>query len=89
MAHTKQTPRNPFLERPSAALGSDVQERRIPSKPSTKKITKEGKQPRKHLLQKMLKCNSVTGGFKKPHRYHPGFWHYVRFEDTNNPQKVL
>ena len=26
MAHTKQTPRNPNLERPSAAMGSDVQE---------------------------------------------------------------
>ena len=72
MAHMKQTPRNPVLERPSAAVGSDVQERRIPSKPSTKKITKGGKQPRKHLLQKMLKCNSVTGGIKKPHRYCPG-----------------
>ena len=45
MAHTKQTPRNPVLERPSAAVGSDVQESRIPSKPSTKKITKGGKQP--------------------------------------------
>ena len=30
MAHTKQTPRNPNLERPSAAMGSDVQERRVP-----------------------------------------------------------
>ena len=72
MAHTKQTPRNPVLERPSAAMGSDVQERRIPSKPSTKKITKGGKQPQKHLLQNMLKCNSGTGGIKKPHRYCPG-----------------
>ena len=72
MAHTKQTPRNPVLERPSAAMGSDVQERRIPSKPSTKKITKGGKQPQKHLLQKMLNHKSVTGGIKKPHRYHLG-----------------
>ena len=72
MAHTKQTPRNPVLERPSAAMGSDVQERRVPSKPTTKKITKGGKQPRKHMLHKMLKRNSTTGGIKKPHRYHPG-----------------
>ena len=72
MAHTKQTPRNPVLERPSTAMGSDVQEKRTPSKPSTKQITKGGKQPRKHLLQKMLKRNSVTSGIKKPHRYHPG-----------------
>ena len=90
MAHTKQTPRNPVLERPSAAVGSNVQERRIPSKPSTKKITKGGKQPRKHLLRKMLKHNSVTGGIKKPHRYCIwDCWLYVRFKDTNNLQKVL
>ena len=54
-AHTKQTPRNPNLERQSAAMGSDVQERRAPSKPTTKKIaTKEGKQPCKHMLHKLL-----------------------------------
>ena len=52
MACTKQTPRNPVLERPSAAMGSDVQERRIPSKPSTKKITKGEKQPRKTPIAK-------------------------------------
>ena len=72
MAHTKQTPRNPNLERPSAAMGSDVQERRIPSKPTSKKIaTKGGKQPRKHMLHRLLKQTSSTGGIKKPHRYHP------------------
>ena len=68
MARTKQTPRNPVLERPSAAVGSDVQERRVPSKPTTKNITKGGKQPRKHMLHKMLKRNPTTGGIKKPHR---------------------
>ena len=26
MAHTKQTPRNPNLERPTAAMGSDIKE---------------------------------------------------------------
>ena len=72
MAHTKQTPRNPVLERPSAAVGSDVQEGRVPSKPTAKKITKGGKQPHQHILRKMLKQNSVTGGIKKPHRYRPG-----------------
>ena len=31
MAHTKQTPRNPNVERPTAAIGSDIQpERKIP-----------------------------------------------------------
>ena len=67
----KQTPRNPVLERPPAAVGSDVQERKMPSKPAMK-ITKGGKQPRKHLLRKKLNRKSVTGGIKKPHRYHPG-----------------
>ena len=73
MALTKQTPRNPNLERPSAAMGSDAQERRAPSKPTSKKIaTKGGKQPCKHMLHRLLKWTSTTGGIKKPHRYHPG-----------------
>ena len=56
MARTKQTPRNPNLERPSAAMGSDVQEGRVPLKPSSKKIaTKGGKQPHKHMLHKLIK----------------------------------
>ena len=47
MAHTKQTPRNPKIDRPTAAVGSDVQpERKIPSKPMSKKVAmKGGKQP--------------------------------------------
>ena len=73
MAHTKQTPRNPNLERPSAAMGSDVQERRAPSKPTSKKLAaRGGKQPQKHMLHKLLKWTSTTGAIKKPHRYHPG-----------------
>ena len=57
MACTKQTPRNPNLERPSTVMGIDVQpERRVPSKPTTKKIAiKGGKQPRKHLLHKLIR----------------------------------
>ena len=75
MARTKQTPRNPNLERPTTAMGSDIQpERRVPSKPMSKKIaTKGGKQPQKHLLHRLIRQNkSTTGGIKKPHRYHPG-----------------
>ena len=47
MAHTKQTLRNPNLERPTTAMGSDVQpEGGVPSKLSSKKIAiKGGKQP--------------------------------------------
>ena len=72
MACTKQTPRNPALERPSAAMGIDVQERRAPSKPTTKRIPNGGKQPHKHILPKTLKWKSTTGGIKKLHRYCPG-----------------
>ena len=54
-------------------MGSDAQERRAPMKPSSKKIgTKGGKQPCKHMLHKLIKRTSSTGGIKKPHRYCPG-----------------
>ena len=66
MARTKQTPRNPVLERLPTAVGSDVQGKRMPSKPTSKKAIKGGKQPHKHMLHK------TTGGIKKAHRYHPG-----------------
>ena len=68
MAHTKQMPRNPNVDRPTTAMGSDIQpERRIPSKPTTKNIPRKGgKQPQKHILHKALRKNK-TGGIKKPH----------------------
>ena len=68
MAHTKQMPRNPNVNRPTTAMGSDIQpERRIPSRPTTKNIPRKGgKQPRKHLLHKTLRKNK-TRGIKKPH----------------------
>ena len=72
MACMKQTPRNPVLERPLAAMGIDVQERRVPSKPATKKIPHGGKQPHKHILPKTLKRKSTTRGIKKLHQYHLG-----------------
>ena len=54
---TKQTPRNPKIDRPTAARGSDIQlERRVPSKPMSKKVAMNGgKQPRKHLLHKLIR----------------------------------
>ena len=57
MAHTKQTPQNPKVDRPTTAMGSYIQpERRIPSKSTSKNIPmKGGKQPRKHLLHKVLR----------------------------------
>ena len=56
-------------------MGSDVQpHRRVPSKPTSKKVAmKGGKQPQKHLLHKLIRQNKLTtGGIKKPHRYHLG-----------------
>ena len=57
ISHTKQTPRNPNIDRPATAIGSDVQpERRTTSKQMSKKLSvKGGKQPRKHLLQKLVR----------------------------------
>ena len=57
MAHTKQTPKNPHVCRPTTAIGSDVQqeEKTIP-KPMSKKVPIKGeKQPRKHISQKILR----------------------------------
>ena len=47
MARTKQTPRNPNVDRPATAIGSDVQpEGRPTSKHMSKKLPiKGGKQP--------------------------------------------
>ena len=47
MVHTKQTPRNPNVERPTATMGSDIQpERRVPSKSTSKNLPIKGrKQP--------------------------------------------
>ena len=42
MAHTKQTPRNPNVDNPTTAMGSDVQpERRTPFKTDIQEITHE------------------------------------------------
>ena len=53
----KQTPRNPNVNQPKTAVGSDVQpnERRPAPKPALNKTpVKGGKQPRKHLSWKLL-----------------------------------
>ena len=57
MVHTKQTPRNPNVDRPTTAMGSDVQpERRTPLKPTSQKLPKKGgKQSQKHLLHKLIR----------------------------------
>ena len=57
MVCAKQTPRNPNIDRPTAAMGGDVQPgRRVPLKPTSKKIAaKGGKQPQKHLLHKLIR----------------------------------
>ena len=57
MAHTKQMPRNPNVERPTTAIGSDVQpEGRTTSTHMSKKLPiKGGKQPQKHLSHKLIR----------------------------------
>ena len=57
MAHTKQTPRNPNVDRPATAIGSDVQpKRRTTLNRCLRKIpVKGGEQPQKHLLQKLVR----------------------------------
>ena len=57
MVCTKQTPRNPNVDRPATAVGNNVTpERRTTSKQMSKKLPiKGGKQPQKHLLQKLVR----------------------------------
>ena len=54
MAHIKQMPGNPNVDRLATAIGSDVQLKgRTISKPISKKLpVKGGKQPWKHLSHK-------------------------------------
>ena len=57
MARTKQTPRNPNIDRPVVAVGSDIQsaERRPTPRSTQGKVpNKGGKQLRKHLSKKLL-----------------------------------
>ena len=75
MARTKQTPKNPHLSRLTTAICSDVQPKgRTKPKPMPSKApVKGGKQPWKHLSQKILRQDATpTGGIKKPHYYRPG-----------------
>ena len=68
-------PRNPNVNRPTTAIGSDVQPKwKTSTKQMSRKLpVKGGKQPRKHLSQKLLRQDTpVTGGYKKPHQYWPG-----------------
>ena len=57
MAFTKQTPRNPNVDRSATAIGSDVQPKgRTTSKHMPKKLLiKGGKQPQKHLSHKLIR----------------------------------
>ena len=76
MARMKQTHRNPNINRPKAAIGSDFQsikQRPTPRPASSKTPVKGGKQPQKHVSWKLLFLGTtLTGGIKKPHHYRPG-----------------
>ena len=71
MARTKQTSRNPNLDRPTAAIGKDIQstDGSPTSKPTPNKTrVKGGKQTSKHLSKKLLDLGATpTGGIKTPH----------------------
>ena len=88
MARMKQTPRNPNINRPKAAIGSDVQsteKRPTPRPASSKTPVKEEKQPWKHLSQKLLCLGTTpTGGIKKPHCYRPGMVALRKIRDIRN-----
>ena len=68
MARTKQTPRNPNINRPMVAIGSDVQttkKRPTPRPALSKTPVKGGKQPWKHLSKKLLCLGATpTGGLR-------------------------
>ena len=76
MVRMKQTPRNPNVDRPVAAMGSDIQsaERRPTPRPTQGKVlNKGGKQLRKYISKKLLHLGALpTRGIKKPHHYRPG-----------------
>ena len=76
MARTKQTPRNPNVDRPVVAVGSKIQStgRRLTPRPTQGKVpNKAGKQPRMHLSKKLWCLGALPmGGIKKPHHYRPG-----------------
>ena len=90
MARTKQTPRNPVMERPLTTMGSDVQGKHgkgMSTKPTSRKTIKGGKQPCKHISHKTLKQHLTTGGIKKPHRYRPGLlalWEIRRYQQSTD-----
>ena len=75
MARTKQTPRNPNIDRPVVAVGSDIQstERRLTHRSTQGKApNKVSYHLRKHLSKKLLCLGAPpTTGIKKPHRYRP------------------
>ena len=76
MVRTKQTPRNPNIDRRVAVIGSDIQStkgRPTPRPTLGKVLSKGGKQPRKHLSKKLLYLGTPpTAGIKKTHCYRPG-----------------
>ena len=75
MARIKHTPRNPNVDRPGVAVGSDIQsaERRPTPRSTQEKVpNKGGKQLRKHLSKKLLCLGALpTEGIKKPCCYRP------------------
>ena len=89
---TKQTPRNPNIERPVAAIGNDIQytERKPTPRPTPGKVpSKGGKEPRKHLSKILLHLGAPpTGGIKNPIVIGLHWYLYEKSEDIKSQQSV-
>ena len=88
MAHMKQAPRNPVLERPLAAIGIDVQERRVPSKPATKIYHTEENNLTNIYCLKPLNENQQLEVLKSHIDIVQDYWLYVKYVGINNLLKV-
>ena len=87
MAQTKQTPKNPHISWSATTIGSDVQPEWRTHPKTGKAPMKGGKQPRKHLVKKILWWGiTPTGGVKKPHWYRPGI---VTLREIRRYQKSI
>ena len=88
MACMKQTPRTPALERPLAAMGIDVQERRVPLKPATRRYQKEESNLANIYCIKHLNGNQLLVELKSCIDTIGDYWLYVKYVGINSLPKV-
>ena len=88
MARMKQTPRNPVLERPLAAMGIDVQERRVPSTLLLRKYQMEENNLANIYYIKHLNENQLLVELKSHLDIVQDYWLYVKYIGINSLPKV-